>query len=256
MAPRARRPSRGRLNERCAAHVAHVVGDQAERPHQPDREDHHQQGDGDDRGRAEQQGLPARRLDELAEALHGLADADGADDRALAVARLLADRHRHVHDRGARIALDVGAGARAVAAAQGEKDVVPARVVGAELDAARIEDDRAPAVDDGDAQLDTRLLDAVDVGAEAARVEAAKDRLERIGVQAAVGRCGLDQGGDEIGRLDQRFLGRFAVARIDVAELAIHQERHAERVGDENADEDAVAAGQRVGAAGRSSASA
>ena len=130
--------------------------------------------------------LLARRLDELAEALHGLADADGADDLAGAGRRGVVDRRGDVHHRGARIAFDVGRRACAVAAAQSEEDVVPARVVGADLrqragapvaaepaaatlsaapgSGARIEDHGSLAVDDRHAQLDARLLDAVDVG--------------------------------------------------------------------------------------------
>ena len=108
---------------------------------------------------------------------------------------------------------------------------------------ARIEDDRSLTIDDRHAQLDARLLDAVDVGAEAARVERAKDRLEAVDLEDAARRCVLDHRRHQLGGVDERVLGRFAVARVDVAELAIHQEADAERVGDEDADEDAGALG-------------
>jgi hypothetical protein len=70
-------------------------------------------------------------------------------------------------------------------------------------------------------------------------------RLERLDAQGAVGRGVLDQRREQLRRLDQRLLGRLAVARVDVGKLPVHQERHAERVGDQDADEDAVALGQR-----------
>jgi len=90
-ADRAKRaPAEARQAERALrAHIAHVVGDHAERPHQPHRQDHDEQQHRDDRGRADQQRLAPRRVDELAEALHRLADADGADDLAV-----------HAHRRG------------------------------------------------------------------------------------------------------------------------------------------------------------
>jgi hypothetical protein len=111
---------------------------------------------------------------------------------------------------------------------------------------ARIEDDRALAIDDRHPQLDARLLDAVDVGDEVARVDGAKERRQRVDVQRAVGRSVLDQRRHQLRGLDERVLGRLAVARVDVAELANHQERDAERVGDEDADEDAGALGHRA----------
>ena len=78
----------------------------------------------------------------------------------------------------------------------------------------------APAVDHGGAQLDPGLLDAVDVGLEAARVERcgtpARAPRRRSAPSA---RCVLDQRRQQLRRLDQRLLGRLAVARVDVGEL-------------------------------------
>lgn len=117
-------------------------------------------------------------------------------------------------------------------------DVVPLGVVPAQVGAARVEDDDAPAIDDGRAELDARLLDVVDLRLEALRVEVAEDGAEGVGDERAAARRLLDRRREQVRRLDQRFLGRLAVARIDLAELPLQEERDPERVGDEDADED------------------
>ena len=62
----------------------------------------------------------------------------------------------------------------------------------------------------------------------------------------------LDDGGQQVRGLDQRFLGRLAVAGVDVGQQPVHQEAHAEGVDQQDADEDqgyavscACALGQR-----------
>ena len=89
-----RAPAQARQAEApLRAHVAHVVGNQPEGPHQPDRHDHgqqHHRHGGDD---AHIQRLAPRRLDELAEALHGLAHGDCTHDVVVP-----AHGGAHVHD--------------------------------------------------------------------------------------------------------------------------------------------------------------
>ncbi|MNK88197.1 hypothetical protein D3C87_1081520 [compost metagenome] len=245
-APRHARQAQAALR----AHPGPVVADQAEGPHQPDRDDHGEQQQRQRRTHADPDGAHARVLDELAEALHRLADADDADDLVVP-----ADRRADVHHRSARVAVDVARGARAVQAAERALHVAPLRVVVAQVAAERIEHHAAGAVGDVHAQLDPALVQVVDLGRELARVDAAKQRLQPRRVDGAGDHVLLDQAGHELRGFDQRFLGRLAVARVDVGNDAVQQEGDARRVDQQDADEDPGPARHSL-LAGRSSCSA
>src|SRR5437764_1295226 len=142
-----------------------------------------------------------------------------------------------------------------VLAVQRAMDLALLRPVLAGAAGARVEHDPAGAVGHDHAQLHARLLVAEDVGLEAPRIQRLEHGLQRLGVQRAVARGGLDAGGHQVRGFHQRFLGRLAVARVDVAHQPQQQHAHADRVGQQDADEDAGALGH-ASVAGRSSASA
>ena len=164
------------------------------------------------------QRLAPRRLDELAEALHRLADADRADDR---VRPMRIGAATYITERGGSPSTS-GVVRAPYSPSSASRDVAPLRVVVAGGAAERVEQTRPCASTTVDAQLDARLLEAEDVGASKRRAYsdansgtqrrrcAARRRRERCSISAAI-RCE---------RLDQRLLGRLAVARIDVGEQA------------------------------------
>ena len=243
-------PAQARQAERALrAHVAHVVGREPERAHHPQQQDQHQHQHRGHRGRADQQCLAARRGDELVQALHRLADADDGDDLAAA-----AHRRRDVHHRAQFVARDARRGARAVVAAQRGGDVAPARPVLALALAERIEQHAPAAVHHQRLQFDAGLLEVEDARREAARVGLAEHRPQHLGVDRAVAGVLLDQRGQQVRRLDQRLLGRFAVARVDVGQQPVHQQADADGVGQQDRKKETAATRHRL--AGRSSASA
>ena len=162
--PSARRAQPRQAQALLRAHVAHVVGDQAEGPHQPDRHDQRQQQHRQPpRPAPTYKVLRARGLDELAEALHRLAHAHHADDLVVP-----AHRRADVHHRGRRVVLDVARGARAVLARERQADVAPAaRSRRPSTWPSESNSTRPLAVGDVQPQLDAGLVQAEDLRFEA-----------------------------------------------------------------------------------------
>ena len=231
-----------------------VVGDQPERPHQPGRDDHRQYQQRESRAHTHPQRARPRVLDELAEALDRLADADHADDLVVP-----ADRCADVHHRRAGVAFDIARGPRTIEPRQGAADVVPARKIRAGLQPARIEQHTPVPVGDVDAHVDAALVQVVDLRRELTPGERPEDRFQPCRVDGACDHVLLDQARHQLRGVDQRLLGRFAVARIDVRHHAVEQEGDACRVDQQDAEEYPGALAHPAGKvreAGRSSYSA
>jgi hypothetical protein len=90
-------------------------------------------------------------------------------------------------------------------------------------------------------------VQVVDLGRELARVGRTEQRLQPRRVDGAGDHVLLDQAGHQLRGLDQRLLGRLAVARVDVGHHAVEQEGDARRVDQQDADEDAGSSAQGMG---------
>ena len=144
--------------------VVHQLADGAVEPP-------HQQG-ADEQRDEQQQGRPLQQL-VFAALYHGqqgavgLGDGEGAEDVVP-----LPQRRGHVHHRAGGIVGVAAGAAGTVFAAQGAIDVVPARVVLAQIHPVRVVDHLAPSIDHIDAVLRLLFEVAVDQGVDGALVEA------------------------------------------------------------------------------------
>jgi hypothetical protein len=253
-AQRVRQPAR--QHQRRAALAPHRqpdVAQQAERTHQPQRGQQQQQCEGADRDQADQQQLLARVGDERQERGHRLAHRDHADDvfagedaraqaeRARGVA--LADRRAHVHHRRGGIGFVEQRGARAVGAGQRQLHVAPGEEVLTHVASARVEQHDAVAVGHVHVQVDRGLLDVEDARVDRPTREMGEGALQVVGRDHAVEGVALEQRGEQVGGVDQRLFRALAVARIQIGGDALEQEGDRRQVDDEDADEDAGAAG-------------
>jgi hypothetical protein len=96
-------------------------------------------------------------------------------------------------------------------------------------------------------QIDRSFFDAENARVDGPAHEVVERAFELVGRNDAVVSAALEQRGEQIGRVDQRFLGRLAVTRIEVGREAVEQDRYRGQVDDEDAEKDARTAGHGAG---------
>ncbi|MCY1514982.1 hypothetical protein D9M68_495550 [compost metagenome] len=200
------------------AHRLGVVAQAAQRAAEPPgQQPAHQQAEAD-QPCAEPGQARLRALDVGLQRGVGLGHRDDADD-PLAVA----DGRRHVHDRGLRVVRVLPRGAGAVLAAQGQVDVVPARIVLAHRHAAGVQQYHATAIGDVDAVVDPGLAHAPDIRPRLALAIGAQQFGQAPLVQGAGAHLVTEDFGQQVGGVHQGLFGGLAHAGAD---LLHHRAEH------------------------------
>ena len=88
-------------------------------------------------------------------------------------------------------------------------------------------------------QVDAGLVDIEDARVQRTRTKLLQRALELLGLDHAAVGLAFEQGGEQVGGVDQRILGRFPVARIEVEADAIQQEHDRRDVDRDDAEKDA-----------------
>ena len=173
--------------------------------------------------------------DERVDAVVGLGQGQHPDQRA-AIARVI-HRRGHVHHRAGFIARRFRAGARAVLATQGAVDVVPARVVAAHVLPARIVDDDAPRVGNGDPVINAALGEAPHHRARVTPLRGSQLRGKRtIGNTPGLHiRRGHHR--QHVGCIHQRGFHRLPHAGLHLADEHPHHEERGNADDEEKAEE-------------------
>ena len=188
-----------------------VAGQAIQRAAQPPGQPRADQQAEHDQPRTEPREAPLRTVDIGLQRAVGFGDRNHADD-LLAIA----DRRGDIHHRGFRVVRRLAAGTRAVLAAQGQVDVVPARVVLAHGLAEGIQQDDAARVGHVDAVVHRGLVHAPDVRLRAARAIGAKHLGQAALVEGAALHVGLQNLGQQVGGIHQGLFAGLAHAGADL----------------------------------------
>ena len=176
--------------------------------------------------------------DERRDRLIGFGDGEHADDpRRIAIAH--GDRRGHMHHRAGLVVRIAARRPRAVATLEGEIDIVPARIILAQILAAGIEHHDAARVGHVDAGADLALGEAPDFGAEIAVGQRAHVGGEAAIVDASGQQIVLGLFRQQIGGVDQGVFHRLAHARLHFLQEHPAQQQRGQRDDQEIAQQDA-----------------
>ena len=147
-----------------------------------------------------------------------------------------------IHHRTLGIVGNIATAAGAIAPLQGQVDIVPARVIGAEVAAGGVKQHDAVPIGDVEAIVDAILLDAIDAGADRPLVQGDQGAGQgavgqAVAGQRLVGQIGRRQLGQQLGGIDQGPLGGAAHPGLDLLQEDVedkpggnrHQQEEAEQ---------------------------